>query len=315
MFKLKDLDYKKILIDNAVLIGLILLVIFVISMDVTFISFGNLMNVLKQMSVNGLIALGMTLIILTGGIDLSVGSMLALVGAITADLLVKGVPVPIALLIGLMIGILLGLFNGLLVQKGKLQPFIATLGTMSAYRGLTMVYTSGRSISSLSDSALFKFIGRGTVLGIPVPGIILIIAFLIIIFLMSKTVFGINIYAIGGNEKAAKLSGVKISKTKIIVYILSGFLTSLAAIILISRLNATQPTFGVGYELDAIAAVVLGGTSLAGGRGSVKKTIIGILFIGILNNALNILEVSSYYQELAKGLLIIIAVLFDRNNK
>lgn len=293
-------------------IALIILVIVIGTISPQFRSFNNILSLLRQSSVNGLIAFGMTFVILTGGIDLSVGAVLALSTVLSAGMITAGVPVPVAILISLLIGAILGLISGFLVSKGRLQPFIATLITMTVYRGATMIYTNGKPISNLGNSQFLKFIGRGEFLYIPVPVWILIIVFLIFLFLLKKTVFGRKIYSVGSNQKAAAIAGVAINKTKMIVYSISGLMSALAGVILLSRLGSAQPVLGVGYELDAIAAVALGGTSLSGGRGKLYGTLIGILIIAVLNNGLNILGVSSYYQDVAKGIVILIAVLSDK---
>jgi ribose transport system permease protein len=302
---------KKFASKNTALIGLLVLMIVVTMIDTTFIQTSNLSNVLRQVSINGLIALGMTLVILIGGIDLSVGSVFGLTGAILASMLMAGFPPVLALIIILALGAFLGSMNGLLVAKGKLQAFIATLGTMAIFRGILQVYTDGRPITGF-DSDFIDYIGRGYILGIPVPTIILIVATLIMIFITKKTVFGKEIYAVGGNERAAILSAINVDKVKIKVYALSGLLTTISGVILLSRLNSAQPTAGNAYEMDAIAAVVLGGTSMAGGKGRITGTFIGILMIGVISNALNILSVSSFYQNIVKGVVILLAVLIDR---
>ncbi|KXG44186.1 ribose ABC transporter permease [Tepidibacillus infernus] len=294
------------------LIGLIILVIVLSILNSNFLTTNNLLNVLRQVSINALIAFGMTFVILTGGIDLSVGSILALTGALTAGLMSSGIDPILGFLVGLLLGAIFGAFNGIVIAKGKVAPFIATLATMTIYRGFTLVYTDGRPITGFSDSVFFTMLGRGYFLGIPMPVIFMIIAYFILFFILRKTVFGRKVYALGGNEEATILSGIKVDRVKIWVYSLSGALSALAGIILTSRLNSAQPTGGVAYELDAIAAVVLGGTSLSGGRGKIFGTLVGALIIGILNNGLNLLNVSSFYQQVAKGGVILLAVLLDR---
>lgn len=306
MDKIKSFTSK-----NTALVGLLVLMIVVTMIDTTFIQVSNLSNVLRQVSINGLIALGMTLVILIGGIDLSVGSVFGLTGAVLAGMLMAGLDPVLALLITLALGAFLGSLNGILIAKGKLQAFIATLGTMAIFRGILQVYTDGRPITGF-DSDFIDYIGRGYLLGIPVPTIILIVATLIMIFITKKTVFGKEIYAVGGNHRAAALSAINVDKVKIKVYAISGLLTTISGVILLSRLNSAQPTAGNAYEMDAIAAVVLGGTSMAGGKGRITGTFIGILMIGVISNALNILNVSSFYQNIVKGVVILLAVLIDR---
>ncbi|PTE42730.1 ribose ABC transporter permease [Staphylococcus equorum] len=296
-------------------IGLILLVIIISALNSAFLEPSNLFNLLRQVSINGLIAFGMTFVILTGGIDLSVGSTLALSSAMVAILMVSGVDSIIALLLGCIFGAVLGAVNGLLITLGKMAPFIATLATMTVFRGLTLVITDGNPITNLNGSYAFQLFGRGYFLGIPVPAVTMFITFIILYILLHKTVFGRQTYAMGGNEKAAFISGIKVNKLKIMIYSLAGLMSAMAGAILTSRLNSAQPTAGMSYELDAIAAVVLGGTSLTGGKGRILGTLIGVLIIGVLNNGLNLLGVSSFYQQVVKGVVIIIAVLIDRKNK
>lgn len=296
------------------LIGLILITILLTFLSDSFFTVNNLMNLLRQISINALIAFGMTFVILTAGIDLSVGSLLALGSALTAGMLASGMDPMLAIFIGLLIGLALGAMNGLIITKGKVAPFIATLATMTIFRGVTLVYTDGKPITGLSDSITFEMIGRGYLFGIPFPIIIMLIVFLILFFILNNTVFGRQVYAVGGNEEAATLSGIKTDRVKIWVYSLTGMLSVLAGIILTSRLNSAQPTAGTSYELDAIAAVVIGGTSLMGGRGRIVGTLIGALIIGVIGNGLNLLSVSSFFQQIVKGGVILLAVLLDRRN-
>ncbi|CAM3829668.1 ABC transporter permease subunit [Mesobacillus thioparans] len=294
------------------LIGLFLIAIILSVMSADFLTVNNIFNVLRQVSINALIAFGMTFVILTGGIDLSVGSILALSSALTAGMLAGGTDPILALLIGLMAGAAMGAVNGLIITKGKVAPFIATLATMTIYRGFTLVYTEGRPITGLSDAVSFQMLGKGYFLGIPFPVITMLITYAILYFLLKKTTFGRGVYAIGGNEEASLLSGLRVDRIKIGVYALTGLLAALAGTTLTSRLNSAQPTAGVSYELDAIAAVVLGGTSLSGGKGWIVGTLVGALIIGVLNNGLNLLNVSSFYQQVVKGGVILLAVLLDR---
>ena len=310
---MKQLTAKTSFMEKIIpFIGLILLIIVVSILNPSFLDLSNLLNLLRQISINGLIAFGMTFIILTGGIDLSVGSILALSSAFIALMITSGVDPIIALIIGVLIGFVLGAVNGLLVTKGNMAPFIATLATMTIFRGLTLVITDGNPITNLGDSYLFQLFGKGYFIGIPVPAVTMIIVFGILLIILQKTTFGRHTYAIGGNEVAAKISGIKVNKIKILIYGISGLMSALAGGILTSRLNSAQPTAGTSYELDAIAAVVLGGTSLTGGKGRIVGTLIGVLIIGVLNNGLNLLGVSSFYQQVVKGVVILIAVLIDR---
>lgn len=294
------------------LLGLFILVVIVSVLNPSFLEPLNILNLLRQVAINALIAFGMTFVILTGGIDLSVGSILALSSALMAGMIVSGIDPILAILIGCLLGAAMGAVNGLLITKGKMAPFIATLATMTIFRGLTLVYTDGNPITGLGDNYYFQLFGRGYFLGIPVPAITMMLAFIVLWIILHKTPFGRRTYAIGGNEKAAFISGIKVPRVKIMIYSLAGLLAALAGAILTSRLNSAQPTAGTSYELDAIAAVVLGGTSLTGGKGRIVGTLIGALIIGTLNNGLNLLGVSSFYQMVVKGIVILIAVLIDR---
>lgn len=308
------MDNKKIMSkvqDMGALIALILLVIVIGVISPEFRTIDNFMSLMRQSSINGFIAFGMTCVILTDAIDLSVGSVLALSTALCAAAIKGGMPVALAMLMALVIGTALGAVSGILVTKGRLQPFIATLITMTVYRGLTQIFMNGKPISGLGDSFLLKFVGRGAVFGIPVPVILFIAVFILFTFLLGKTTFGRRIYATGSNATSAKLAGVNVNRTKLIAYSISGCMATLSGLILLSRMASTQPTLGTGYELDAIAAVALGGTSMSGGRGRIWGTFVGVLIIAVLNNGLNILGVSSYYQDVIKGIVILIAVLSD----
>lgn len=310
---MQQLTAKSSLLEKIIpFIGLILLVVVISILNTAFLDLSNLLNLLRQVSINGLIAFGMTFVILTGGIDLSVGSILALSSAFTAILITSGLDPIVALIVGVLGGFLLGVFNGVLVTFGSMAPFIATLATMTIFRGLTLVVTDGNPITDLGDSYLFQLFGKGYFFGVPVPAVTMIIVFIILAIILQKTTFGRHTYAIGGNEVASKISGIKVNKVKILIYGISGLMSALAGAILTSRLNSAQPTAGTSYELDAIAAVVLGGTSLTGGKGRIVGTFIGVLIIGVLNNGLNLLGVSSFYQQVVKGVVILIAVLIDR---
>nr|WP_238132188.1 ribose ABC transporter permease [Vibrio cincinnatiensis] len=308
---------KAWLIEQKSLIALLFLVVVVSFLNPNFFTVDNILNILRQTSVNAIIAVGMTLVILTAGIDLSVGSVLALCGAFAASLIAFEVPVFVAVPTALLAGAVLGGISGIIIAKGKVQAFIATLVTMTLLRGVTMVYTDGRPISTgFTDTAdAFAWFGTGYALGIPVPVWMMVIVFAAAWYLLNHTRFGRYVYAMGGNESAARLSGINVDRVKIGVYAICGLLSALAGIIVTSRLSSAQPTAGMGYELDAIAAVVLGGTSLMGGKGRIMGTLIGALIIGFLNNALNLLDVTSYYQMIAKAVVILLAVLVDNKNK
>lgn len=303
------------------LIALIVLCIALSIMTDKFFTADNGLNVLRQIAVNICIATGMTLIVLTAGIDLSVGSVLALCGAVTAGLLKSGIEIPSgnlfigftvlgALLGGIILGAALGWFNGFTITKFNVPPFVATLAMLTIARGFTMLYTKGHPISNLGKS--FAFIGSGSLLGIPVPVWIAIIVVLVAVFITQKTRMGRYIYAIGGNEQAVKLSGINIRKIKTMVYAVAGALAALGGIIVTARLDSAQPNAGISYELDAIAAVVIGGTSLSGGKGSVSGTVMGAIIIGVLNNGLVLLNVSPFWQQVVKGAVILLAVIIDK---
>ncbi|PML77423.1 ribose ABC transporter permease [Enterovibrio norvegicus] len=313
----KKLFSKAWLIEQKSLIALLFLIVVVSFLSPNFFTVDNILNILRQTSINAIIAVGMTLVILTAGIDLSVGSVLALCGAFAASLIAMEVPVLIAVPTALFAGAVLGAISGIIIAKGKVQAFIATLVTMTLLRGVTMVYTEGRPISTgFTDTAdAFAWFGTGYALGIPVPVWLMVIVFAAVWYLLNHTRFGRYIYALGGNESATRLSGIDVDKVKIGAYAICGLLAALAGIIVTSRLSSAQPTAGMGYELDAIAAVVLGGTSLMGGKGRIMGTLIGALIIGFLNNALNLLDVSSYYQMIAKAVVILLAVMVDNKNK
>ncbi|MBE4572986.1 ribose ABC transporter permease [Vibrio navarrensis] len=313
----KKLLSKEWLIEQKSLIALLFLIVVVSFLNPNFFTLDNILNILRQTSVNAIIAVGMTLVILTAGIDLSVGSVLALCGAFAASLVAMEVPVLIAVPTALVAGAALGAISGIIIAKGKVQAFIATLVTMTLLRGVTMVYTDGRPISTgFSDSSdAFAWFGTGYALGIPVPVWLMVVVFAAAWYLLNHTRFGRYVYALGGNESATRLSGINVDRVKIGVYAICGLLAALAGIIITSRLSSAQPTAGMGYELDAIAAVVLGGTSLMGGKGRIMGTLIGALIIGFLNNALNLLDVSSYYQMIAKAAVILLAVMVDNKNK
>jgi ribose transport system permease protein len=296
---------------NVPLIGLLIIILLLAILSPAFLTLLNILNVLRQASINGFQAFGLTLVIISGGIDLSVGSIVAFSGMVSALLILAGVTPILAVLAGLVSGTAIGVLNGLLISKGKLQPFIATLGSMMVFRGLTLYISNGVPASKLGEG-LIGFIGRGFVLGIPTPVYLLLLTFVVIAFVLRKTVFGKRIYAIGGNKRAAFLSGIDVDKNLVYVYAISGFLAALAGIVLMSRVDSAVPTAGIGFELSAIAAAVIGGVSLAGGKGKASGTLIGILIIAIIINGLNLLGTSSYLQQVITGLIIVTAVIADR---
>jgi ribose transport system permease protein len=274
-----------------------------------FLTISNLLNIAEQATIIAIIAVGMTFVIITGGIDLSVGSVLAFAGVVMASVLHSGLRLPLALIVGLAAGLLCGLVNGLLITVGRLPPFIATLGMMSVARGAALMFTEGRPISGFSEG--FRSLATGEVLRVPAPVIIMIGVYVIAHFVLRRTKLGRYTYAIGGNEEAALLSGINVKLYKTMVYGIAGLLSGLAAILLTARLNSAQPIAGMSYELDAIAATVIGGTSLLGGEGTVVGTLIGALIMAVLRNGLNLLVVSSFIQQIVIGTVIIVAVLID----
>ena len=315
--------YKPYLIKFQSLIALFALCLLISILSDKFLTVSNGWNVMRQISVNICISVGMTLIVLTAGIDLSVGSVLALCGAITAGLLKNGIQVPSAdlfigftllggILCGIMLGVFLGAFNGWVITKFKVPPFVATLAMLTIARGLTLLYTEGFPISGLG--ADFSYIGTGWLFGIPVPVWISAIIVGVAVIVTNKTRLGRYIYAIGGNESASRLSGINISRVKIIVYSIGGALAAIGGLIVTSRLDSAQPNAGISYELDSIAAVVIGGTSLSGGKGSIMGTVLGAIIIGVLNNGLVLLNVSPFWQQVVKGGVILLAVIIDKSN-
>lgn len=282
-----------------------------------FRTLSNVQNILQQIPVNGIMAIGMTLVIITAGIDLSVGSVLAF-SAVVATSFVSSThhqpyPLIVALAMGVLVGLVCGSINGLLIAKRRLAPFIVTLGMMTVARGLALVYTEGRPVIELSDS--YNKIGSGSIGPVPFPALIFFGVVVVGTFILHFTRFGRYVYAVGGNELAAKVSGVNTDRVLIGVYALAGALAGVAGIILSSRVMSGPPAVGQGSELDAIAAVVIGGTSLSGGIGSIANTIVGVLIIGVMNNGLDLLNVPSYWQQVVKGLIIVLAVLLDRKSK
>jgi len=295
-----------------IVFGIICLIISLITPQ--FLTVSNWTIIVTQVSINALLAFGVTFVIITGGIDLSLGSIVAVSGVTSAMLAhPDSYPVLIPISMGLLAGLLMGAFNGFIITKSKIAPFIVTLGTMTIGRGLALILSDGRPVSNLSDS--FNYLGSGTVLGIPVLILIFILVFALCSVILSKTILGRYIYAVGGNEQAARASGINIERVKLSVYSISGLLAGLAGILLASRITTGQPNAGAGFELDAIAAVVIGGTSTSGGKGSMAGTLIGVLLIGVINNGLDLLNVTSYYQQVVMGIIIIGAVVLDSLNQ
>jgi ribose transport system permease protein len=288
-----------------------------------FLTAENGVNILRQISVNLCLSIGLTLVILSGGIDLSVGAVLALAGAVAAGLLKTGIDLPMwnlhldltvagAVMVGVGVGMVAGLVNGLMVTRLLIPSFVATLAMMSVARGLTQLWTGGHPISRLG--AAFGFIGTGSFLAIPLPVWIVVVLCGIALVICHRTPFGRHLYAVGGSERAARLTGLNVDSIRVVVYVAGGALSGLAGILVTARLDSAQPNAGLGYELDAIAAVVIGGTSLSGGRGSVAGTALGCLLIGVLSNGLTLLDVSPFWQQIVKGAVIAVAVALDRRN-
>jgi putative xylitol transport system permease protein len=300
---------------GIVLVFLFLCIVLYIATP-TFMLPKNIVNVLRQTSINGILSIGMTFVILTGGIDLSVGSILAFSGIVAASFTSTAfqvLPLPISITLGLLAGTALGLVSGFIVAKWKIPAFVVTLGMLSIARGLTFIYTNGMPVPNLTEE--FVYIGQGVILGIPLPVLILAFVFLFAWIILYKTRFGRYVYAVGGNEKSAKISGVNTRLVIFSVYGISGFLAALGGLILTARTTSGLPQAGISYELDAIAAVVIGGTSLTGGQGTLVGTLFGALIMGVINNGLDLLSVSSYYQQVIKGVIIISAVLLDSLRK
>ena len=305
------------------LLALALMVLVLSLLTDRFLTPDNGWNILRQISVNLCLSIGMTLVILSGGIDLSVGAILALAGAVAAGLLKNGLGIPGtdtllqfttsgAIIAGILVGGAAGWVNGFTITRFKLPPFVATLGMFSIARGLTMLWTGGFPITGLGTG--FGFLGTGAFLGMPMPVWIMLALVAVFVVVTKRTPFGRHLYAVGGNERAARLTGLNVAGVKTAVYALAGALAGVAGLIVTARLDSAQPNAGLGYELDSIAAVVIGGTSLAGGRGSVTGTVLGCLIIGVLNNGLFLLNVSPFWQQVIKGLVILLAVALDKMN-
>lgn len=303
---------NQINVYRSVLI-LIVICIFASILSDSFLSIANLFNVIKQITVAGIVGCGMTFVILTGGIDLSVGSIVGLSGAIAAGIMASTGNAVLAVLAALGIGILCGAANGFFVAQCDIPPFIATLGMMTLLRGCVLVYTKGAPISIKVDS--YKFIGKGLVAGIPFPVIVLLVLYLIANYLLTQTSFGRNVYAFGGNREAARLSGIRVKYTEWMVYIFNGLMSGIAAVVLTARLGSAQSTSGEGIEMDAIAAVILGGTSLSGGSGFVLPTVVGAMIMGIIDNILTLMNVNPHATNIVKGAVVLIAVLVDKKVK
>ena len=297
----------------GIFIALIVICIMLSIATPYFFTTQNIIIVLRQVSINGILAIGVTFVIIAGGIDLSLGSVLALTGVVAASFAHPGTyALVVPVMLGILTGVIIGAVNGLTITLGKVAPFIVTLGMMTIARGLALVWSDGRPVTNLSPA--FNYIGGGDLLRIPVPILLFVLVIIVSAVILNYTRIGRYIYAVGGNENAARASGIRVSGVKLFAYIMCSGLAGLAGIILASRITTGQPNAGIAYELDAIAAVVIGGTSLLGGRGSIAGTVIGVLIIGVINNGLDLLNVTSYYQQIIKGVIIVGAVLLDRKN-
>ncbi|MGV2125734.1 ABC transporter permease [Agrobacterium vitis] len=296
--------------DAGTLIGLIVIMAVFAALVPGFLSERNLTNILQQSSINACLALGMTLVIISGGIDLSVGPTAAIAAVMTATLLLGGTPIPLAILAGLGIGAVCGFINGVLVAYIGLQPFIVTLGTLSTYRAIALIFTGGNPVLGIPPG--FRALFNGTLIGLPIPVLIVAGVSVAAWVLLKKTPIGEYLMAVGGNEEAAYVAGVPIARTKITAYVISGGLAALASLILIGRLGAAEPILGNLWELDAIAAAAIGGASLMGGKGSIVGTILGAIILGAMRNGLTLMNVQAFYQLLATGLIILVAMMIDR---
>ncbi len=295
------------IVDYGIVIAFVVLCVALAVLTPTFMTSGNILNVGRQVSIVAILAAGQTFVILTAGIDLSVGSVLAVSGAVAAGVAVNFGWGP-GILAGLLVGASAGLFNGLVITLLRVPDFVATLAMLSIARAATLIYTGGEPIA-VSEGGL-RFLGAGTFGPIPVPIAITLVVFAVAIVVLRSTTFGRYVYATGGNRRAAAFSGIDINRVRVLVYVVSGLLAGLAGVVLTGRLATADPQAGVGYELDSIAAVVLGGTSLFGGQGTVARTLLGALILGVLSNGMNLLDVSPFYQEVVKGIVIVIAVAF-----
>ncbi|MGI6069755.1 MAG: ABC transporter permease [Blautia sp.] len=295
---------------NGALIGLLLICVIFSFATPAFLKGYNIMNIARQCSINLIVAVGMTFIILTGGIDLSVGGILALVGTIVAGLIAGGMPVALAVILGLLLGAAFGVFNGICVSYAQIPPFITTMATLSIARSIALIYSGGYPITGMPKS--FTFLGTGSIGIFPVPVVIAVCIVIFGVFVLRKTVLGKYIYAIGGNEDATRLSGINVNVWKLVTYGIHGILTGIAGVVLTARMNSGQPSAASGIELDIIAAVVIGGTSLSGGEGGIAGTVIGTLVITVLNNGLTLMDVNPYLQGLIIGFVILISVFIDK---
>lgn len=295
---------------GGIFLALILVCALFSSMTSRFLTPTNISVILNQVSVNAILAFGVTFVIIAGGIDLSLGSLVAVCGVVVALMSQNNdYSLWIAVIGTLVAGLTLGALNGFIVVLTKVPPFIVTLGTMTIGRGVALILSKGRPISDLNES--LNFLGNGDLLGIPIPIIFLVLSYVSCHILLTKTIFGRYVKAIGGNEMASFVAGVRVNRIKLYVYMISGLFAALAGILLTARINTGQPNAGLGFELDAIAAVIIGGTSTRGGKGTITGTLLGVLFIGVINNGLDLINVSAYWQQVIMGGIIILAVVLD----
>lgn len=310
---MNKIDKKKLIAQVNIYRSVLILLFICIAATIlseNFLSVSNMFNVIRQVAVGGLVACGMTFVILTGGIDLSVGSIVGLTGALSAGIMKASDNVLLAILAAMAVGILCGMINGFFVAQCGIPAFIATLGMMTLLRGCVLVYTQGSPIAI--KNAAYKFIGKGSLLGIPLPIVMVILFFLLGHYVLSQTPFGRAVYALGGSREAARLAGIRTKGTEWAVYTINGFMCSIAGIVLTSRLASAQSTGGEGIEMDAIAAVILGGTSLSGGSGFILPTVVGAIIMGIIDNLLTLMKIDPHATNIVKGAVILLAVLVDK---
>lgn len=305
----KKIDFGKMLAEYAIIVIFIVLFVVMSIFAPNFFTGNNMVNILRQVSISGICAVGMTFVMLTGGIDLSVGAILGVSGVLTAMMMLKGIPSFLASIIALALGVVIGGITGAIIHYIEIPPMIATLGTMTSLRGVAYLITGGTPVFGFDES--YSKIGQGHVGVIPIPVIILAIVYVIGIFVLSRTKFSRYVYGIGGNQEVARLSGIKVARVKIAVYAISGFCSALAGLVMLGRVNSGQPRAGESYEMDVITAVVLGGVSLNGGVGNLSHVIFGVLIIGVLTNGMTMMAVDDYWQRVVKGLILLLAVSFD----
>ena len=305
----KKLGFGKRFAVYAIIVIFIVLFVVMSIFAPNFFTGNNMVNILRQVSISGICAVGMTFVMLTGGIDLSVGAILGVSGVLTAMMMLKGIPSLLASIIALALGVVIGGITGAIIHYIEIPPMIATLGTMTSLRGVAYLITGGTPVFGFDES--YSKIGQGHVGVIPIPVIILAIVYVIGIFVLSKTKFSRYVYGIGGNQEVARLSGIKVARVKIAVYAISGFCSALAGLVMLGRVNSGQPRAGESYEMDVITAVVLGGVSLNGGVGNLSHVIFGVLIIGVLTNGMTMMAVDDYWQRVVKGLILLLAVSFD----